>query len=107
MQGLTNAAPPSGGLRIVASGELPAAQKGSWDATVFELPEPAIFVLIAYPEGENRYTAVPLMRYMSMMGSSEYAQIDNSTAFSLSEDGTEIRYWDYQSPKKSYYTAYA
>ena len=107
MQGVTNAAPPSGGLRIVASGELPAAQQGSWNPTVFELPEPATFVLIAYPEGEDRYTAVPLMRYMPMMSVTKYAQVDNMTAFSLSEDGTEILYWAYQNPQKSYYTAYA
>lgn len=53
MQGVTNAAPPSGGLRIVASGETDTSNK------TIQFPEPALFVVIVEEQEDGYYqTAV-------------------------------------------------
>lgn len=48
MQGVTNAAPPSGGLRIVASGKTDSSDK------TVQLPEPCLFVAVLEQQ-ENGY----------------------------------------------------
>lgn len=97
MQGVTNAAPPSGGLRIVASGDF-------INDTTITLPEPAVFAIVYQHQAEGICLTAPVIR------SSLYAftDEDNSARARLSEDGTTLQIIVGSSPNiNGAYAAYA
>lgn len=97
MQGVTNAAPPSGGLRIVASGDF-------INDTTITLPEPAVFAIVYQHQTEGICFAAPVMRSNFYA----YTDKDNRARARLSEDGTTLQIIVGGSPSlNGAYAAYA
>ena len=97
MQGVTNAALPSGGLRIVASGNF-------INDTTITLPEPAVFAIVYQHQSEGICLAAPVIR------SNFYAFTDKDSIARarLSEDGTTLQIIVGDSPNiNGAYAAYA
>ena len=101
MQGLTNAAPPSGGLRIVASGEVGSAATSGW--TTLALPEAALFAIIYSYLGDGMCYSCPIMRDDAYY-TAPYPESDLYVR--LKEDGTGIVYQN-KTGKPWFYTAFA
>lgn len=94
MQGLTNAAPPSGGLRIVASGTYT-------NTGTIALPEPAVFVVVYQIITGIVYRSFPVMRTVEEYGSLGSSDLRGR----LSADGLTL---EVQGPKTTWmYTAFA
>ena len=104
MQGFTNAAPPSGGgLRIVASAEVPGATTSGWQTIT--LPEPALFAVIYSYAGDGFRYSCPVM----VAGNGSYTApdpIERDLLVQLTEGGTEIKYQN-RGTRGWMYTAYA
>lgn len=101
MQGLTNAAPPSGGLRIVASGEVGSAATSGWTTLTF--PEAALFAIIYSYLGDGMCYSCPVMRTGAYYTAPDP---EGDLLVRLEEDGTGIVYQN-RTGKNWVYTAFA
>lgn len=101
MQGVTNAAPPSGGLRIVASGEVGSAATSGWTTLAF--PEAALFAIIYSYLGDGMCYSCPIMSNGAYYTSPDP---EHDLFVRLKEDGTGIEYQN-STGKPWFYTAYA
>lgn len=104
MQGVTNAAPPSGGLRIVASGVLQPTDVQQQ----YQLPEPAKFVIGQLESGDS--TTLCVVSIPNRLAVNFFSSRGKATAYmGLMEDGITIKYYGSNfafSPKISF-TAFA
>lgn len=90
MQGLTNAAPPSGGLRIVASGVLDTIGTQQ----TFQLPEPAKLVIGELQWGDSTtlcVASIPNSLAVNFFGAGY--QGSQAAYLGLLEDGMTIKYY--------------
>lgn len=98
MQGVTNAAPPSGGLRIVASGETDSSNKN------VQFPEPALFVVIVEEQegGYHRTAVIPSDTTFWVTASEEPA-----AAYAMGNPSTLVISTEHSSTRQVNYYAYA
>lgn len=101
MQGVTNAAPPSGGLRIVASGTYEITST-TWNSVFFD--EPAKMVVALRQTGAGY--CVSLTTFPNTQAAGGKTSSNEEIRARLSPDGYTIYFLD--SPGETwYYTAYA
>ena len=107
MQGVTNAAPPSGGLRIVASGVLDTIGTQQ----TFQLPEPAKLVIGELQWGDSTtlfVASIPNRLAVNFFGAGY--QGSQRAYLGLLEDGMTIKYYmsdDILSSSEISFTAFA